>query len=593
MQLTRTIRRALTGIALAAAATALAASAAYAQQQVEVTAEVDRVELAVGEVLELTVTIIGPLNPQYPSIPKYDGLRPLGPPSRFSETTIRNEMMRSRVSYHYRFVAEKVGNVTIAPISVTVSGQTYRTEPITVAVLRGIGGQTPPAVEERPPSRDGLPSGSPMFVTASIDNDRPYLGQQVTYTFKFYRRSVLTPTFGRFGQPRYEPPDFSGFWNNYETDQTEYAEKIDSNVYRVVELQTVLFPSVVGEIVIEPAVLTVPVDFFEAPNFLESAPVVVEVRPLPPAAPAGFTGAVGRFDVAAAVDTTTGKVNEPVQLTVNVQGEGNIETLPDPAWPEFEDWRVFESTTSTTNRVIDGRLVGSRVYESILVPRKAGALTIPEIRYTYYDPDAEQYAEAATPPMVISIAEGDELSPLPPSSDGGTTVERTGSDVRHIRPAPSSLRRSGRRLTGSVVYWAAWGVPLLALAGAVAWRRRQTAIESDRASACRRNALPDARTALARAGESGNDPRVAAAEIVSSYLAARLGASVDGLTREVLYRRIREAGVPPDLVRRVEDTLAGGEAAKYAPSMDCAVGTSGHLECAARLLTDLEKEMEA
>ena len=116
-----------------------------------------------------------------------------------------------------------------------------------------------------------------MFVTAYVDDDTPYLGQQITYTFKFYRRSALFPSFGRYGQPRFSPPGFSGFWKIQEPDQDEYTEIIGSNRYQVVELTTVLFPTVVGTLVIEPAGLTVPIDFFEAPNYLEAESIVVEV----------------------------------------------------------------------------------------------------------------------------------------------------------------------------------------------------------------------------------------------------------------------------------------------------------------------------
>ena len=432
-----------------------------------------------------------------------------------------------------------------------------------------------------------------MFVTASVDNEKPYLGQQVTYTFKFYRRSVLFPSFGRFGQPRYAPPGFSGFWNGQETDQDEYTETIGSNRYQVVELQTVLFPTVVGTLVIEPAGLTVPIDFFESPNFLETDPIVIEVQPLPPTAPAGFTGAVGSFDISAEVDNTNGKLNEPVQLTVRVEGEGNVETLPDPAWPDFEDWRVFESPSESSSSVVDGQLVGTRTYESVLVPEKAGVLTVPVIGYTFYDPSVEEYVEAVTEPIVMSIAEADGMSPLLPSPGGGTAVERAGSDVRHIKPVPSTLQQSGGRFIGAAAYWAVWTIPLLALVGAVAWRRRQTASERDLAAARKRNALPEARNALARAGESGADPRVAVADILSEYLSARLDMPVTGLTHEAVDRWLQGLGVPLELALQVEGILGAAEMAKYAPEVDDALAAEEHFERTARLLNEIEEAIDA
>ena len=565
--------------------------AVHAQQQdIDVTAEVDKTELAVGEEFTLWIKIDGALNPRQPAIPNYDGIRRLGPPSI---QWVRDGTGTTVFAYVYRFEATKVGKVTIEPISVTVSGQTLSTEQVEVEVFQGLVVPTPGPGQGQPSSDDESSEDGIMFVTASIDDDKPYLGQQVTYAFKFYRRSVLFPSFGRFGQPRYAPPGFSGFWNGQETDQDEYTETIGSNRYQVVELQTVLFPTVVGTLVIEPAGLTVPIDFFESPNFLETDPIVIEVQPLPPTAPAGFTGAVGSFDISAEVDNTNGKLNEPVQLTVRVEGEGNVETLPDPAWPDFEDWRVFESPSESSSSVVDGQLVGTRTYESVLVPEKAGVLTVPEIGYTFYDPSVEEYVEAVTEPIVMSIAEADGMSPLLPSPGGGTAVERAGSDVRHIKPVPSTLQQSGGRFIGAAAYWAVWTIPLLALAGAVAWRRRQTASERGLAAARKRNALPEARNALARAGQSGADPRVAVADILSEYLSARLDMPVTGLTHEAVDRWLQGLGVPLELALQVEGILGAAEMAKYAPQVGDALAAEEHFERAARLLNDIEEAIDA
>ena len=353
-----------------------------------------------------------------------------------------------------------------------------------------------------------------------------------------------------------------------------------------------LFPSVVGTIAIEPAALTVPTGSSGAPNIIESVPVAVDVRPLPPGAPARFTGAVGRFDISAEVDAATGRVNEPVQLTVRVSGEGNIEALPDPAWPEFAGWRVIESPADAASQVVAGRLTGSRTYGIVLVPEEAGELTIPEILYTHFDPDLGEYVRRATAPIVMSIADDDGLSAAP-TLPVIAAAEQNGPEVRPLKAVPSSLRQSGTELTGSVVYWAAWGIPLLALAGAAAWRRRQAALERALAVSRRQHALRDARTALARAVASGDDPRIASAEAVLSYLSARLETPVGGLTREALLWRLREAGVPPDLERRLDDTLAAGEAAGYTPLAILDDGNRDPAERAAQLLSQLEEAIDA
>ena len=424
-----------------------------------------------------------------------------------------------------------------------------------------------------------LPSGEPLFLTAFVDSDRPYIGQQVTYVSKIYQRSDLPRSL------HYESPGFAGFWKPRPTEQSEQSETIDSEEYRVIELRTILFPSVVGTIEVEPGVLTASASPSEARIVVESVPVPVDVRPLPTGDPVGFTGAVGRFEVSADVDTTTMRMNDTVLLTVEVQGSGNIDALPDPPWPEFQGWRVIESPAVASSDVIDGRLVGSRTYERVLVPELAGELTVPGISYTYFDPDLEQYAQTATSQIVISIAAVDGVPSVPPSVVGAED-DRAVQGARRIKAVPPSVRKSGGEMTESVVYWAMWGLPLFAIAGAAVWRRRRDSLEAALADSRRRNALPNAKSMLARAVADGHDQGIAAADAVLFYLSDRFGEPLTGLTREALGQQLRDAGIPAEVAERVEHTLASGEEARYTPGAQSV--DQDRIERATQLLIELD-----
>ena len=353
-----------------------------------------------------------------------------------------------------------------------------------------------------------------------------------------------------------------------------------------------LFPSVVGAVDIVPAVLEVSAGTPGIPGRLESRAVAMEVRPLPSGAPAAFTGAVGRFDISASSDSTEGRINEPVRLTVNISGEGNIEALPNPPSPEFVGWRVIESPVSSDSHVVAGQVTGSRTYEIILVPEKSGGLTIPEIRYPYFDPLSEQYVQVATPLIAVNVA-GADGSPPVPELPAVEAADQESPVMRSLKKVPPSPRQAGTRLTDNVVYWAAWGIPLLAVVGAVVWRRRSAALEAARAETQRRSALPDARSALSRAVSSGVDPKVAAAEAVMSYLSARLETPLSGSTRESLIRRLEEAGVQPELQERVNDSLTEGESARYTPPGGSFASDLSHSDRALQLMDELERAISA
>ena len=427
-----------------------------------------------------------------------------------------------------------------------------------------------------------LPSGASLFVTASVDNGQPYIGQQITYVSRIYQRADSPHLL------HYQPPGFAGFWNPGATEQTEHTETIDAMEYRVIELRTVLFPSVVETIEIDPGVLTAPASSSDGPIVVESVPILVDVRALPTGSPAGFTGAVGRFEVSADVDTANIRMNESVLLTVKVQGSGNIDALPDPHWPEFRGWRMIESPSAINSEVIDGQLVGSRTYEVVLVPETPGDLSVPEISYAHFDPDREEYVQAVTAPITVSVAGAAGETPLSPSSAIGAEDEAVGSKAKPIRAAPPQLRKSGGEMTNSVIYWVVWCLPLLAIAGSAVWRRRRDAREAALADSRRRNALPNARAMLARAVANGEDHAIASADALSSYLSDRFGEPLTGITREALVERLTGAGVTTQLAQQVDDTLAAGEVARYTPEASDDRHPKEGLRRVTQLMTELD-----
>ena len=428
------------------------------------------------------------------------------------------------------------------------------------------------------------PPGEALFIRASVDNEGPYLGQQITYSLRIYQSKDANLSSVRV---RYNPPDFAGFWNSQQTRQHEYEETIGSSEYRVVEVRTVLFASVVGAGSIEPAVLEASTGASGTPSRLVGPTVPVDVRPLLVPEPEGFTGAVGRFEISSSADAAEGKLNEPVLLTLRISGEGNIEALPDPGWPEFAGWRVIESPVTIESQVVARQVTGSRTYQIVMMPEHAGRLTIPEIRYPYFDPALKRYVELATAPIGVSISDA-ASSPAVPPLPVVAEAEEENPTVRPIKPVPPNIRQAATELTDSLVYWAAWAVPALIIAGTVVWRRRMAARKAARAEALRNSALTDALAALESAVASGGDPRVAASEAVLSYLSARLETQVNGRTCEALLGRLSEAGVSSDLEDRVGGTLAAGESARYTPPAGGSAGAGNHADRTSQLLGELE-----
>jgi hypothetical protein len=574
----------------------LAAAPTYAQGQSPITATVDRTALSTGETLNLMVTVTTDLTtmPQ-PLIPSLAGFNILGT-STSSQINIINGAINSQVIYNYQLQPTQTGDLVINPISLTINGQNYTTPPITIQVSQGSGAPAPqpaPSTRQAAPTSTGF-NGQDVFVEAEVSHPNPYLGEQVTYTFRLYQ---IADIFSMFDQPYFELPAFTGFWSEGQPAQNQYRVQAGGAIYNVTEVSTLLFPSKVGQLTIEPAQISVPGGFFSSSQQLQTEPISMEVKPLPANAPVTFNGAVGQFSLSSTVDTTETKVNEPITWQINLNGYGNLKAIPEPAWPEMPDWRSYDSQTSINSDNQKGQMGGYTVYERLLVPLKEGQYTLPALEYSYFDPTTGQYQTLTTEPIPVTVAPGDGVvsqSPvsLPPAQTNFTeTAASVTTDIHHLKPVPAELSFAERPVTESPLYWLAWSIPLVGLVGHFAWQRREQYWQHHRSLARSSQAGKRARKTLAQARQSRQDIYSIASQALTDYLADKFDQPVAGLTQSALTELLAKYGLPANLIARVMDCLTAVELGRYAPGADQPAHAENLLQELDELIRDLEKAL--
>ncbi len=606
----------------------LAVAPTYAQAQDVVVAEVDRNDITTDDILNLTVAIDSSLgDPSQPVLPVLDGFEVLGT-SRGTQMTIINGDMSMQTTYRYSLRPVARGDFVIEPISVSSNGNVYYTAPIAVRVSQGTGLPSQPnsplslfpSLSNFPglsnfPSLGNLPtlpnqptspsapslvpvdpapapmelSGQDFFVEAVVDNPNPFQGQQINYAIRFYQ-AINAP-----GQIEYEPPTFTGFWAKQVPEQGEYNIQAAGRNYHVTELKTILFPTIVGDVTIEPTSMGIPGDFFSRSMNLRSQPVLLDVQPLPDGAPASFAGAVGNYDIQAAVDVPTTVVNDTITWQVAVTGEGNIDNLADPLWPESSEWRAFDSEAVVDSRIEDGKVVGSRQYDRVVVPTIAGNIALPPIEFSYFNPDMGQYQTVSTEPIAITVeSDGDDNIAVPPSpainDNANAAATGIGPDILGMKDAPAKWHLASKPLIQQNGFWLLWTIPILVLAGHFGWqswqRKRFDNTDSRRSQKAARNA----QQALSAARKNSDGAYEAAGQILTTYLSQKLNQSVVGLTQTSLAQLLREKGVVPGLVDRVQNCLMLSEMGRYAPA-NADIASGDILVETKQIINELERSL--
>ena len=515
---------------------------------------VDRTDMTTADVLTLTIKVEGiPNVSPPPTPPAVPGLRLVGQESK-AEHNYSSGTLVTKFQFRFMYRPVRTGAIEIDAQAVVIESKVYVTDPIEINVTAAA---MPNSAQLPAMSQPSSLSGQDLFLEAEVDNDTPYIGEQIIHTIRYYSTSNTN-------RPIYDLPDYAGFWNPNKTILGEGAVSSFGRRYNVKETRTILFPTLAGSITIEPTTVTAQSGFPSSPRVeLATRQVELNVRQLPPNDPSAFTGAVGRYDIAGSVDVATVPVGEPVVLTVTVSGEGNAELLPAPAWPEIPGWRSFDNDTTFTASVSDGKMVGSKTFKRMLVPDISGVYDLPPVEYAYFDPESEEYVTVATQPFRVEAvaAPGAEPNELSEPADGSVAEE---ADIRYIKPAPASMRQGGDTLVSSGAFRALWLAPVAAFVGVVVWL-----VAARRMGTLRwREDEPGAgELALARLAdiEPGASSADAADLALHGYLTAALSSPTCGLTAAAIGERLAERGVSAETTELLRETLAKIDEMRFSP----------------------------
>jgi len=425
-------------------------------QEIRITSTLDKRTVNINQEIHLTIRIEGASgNVQAPRLPDYKGFDTFYT-GRSSHMTFINGRSSARIEFSYVLVAKEVGEFVLDPIEMTVSGRQFRTDPVQVEVRSTGLGTTPgsSALPYRPSARatarsssssqpsyrsppvNFVPSDENIFVKAWIDKTSVYPNEQVLLTYSLYTRY----------DTRYEgfdeEPEVSGFWiEEFPAEREIRRETVRINGKRYVKAEIkkmALFPTAAADYTIQPGTLKVSIrqepqstsvfdeffndSFFSGGNFfarrenrlLKPPPIALIVKDFPARnKPSSFEGAVGNFRLSAALDKRELRQNEPVTMTLVIEGEGNIETLNKPTLPDLPKFKVYESDT-TSQLYKSGHVIGGRkTFEIVFIPIEAGTLILPAMPFSFFDPSHASYRTLMTPEFVLEVEPSKEKFELP------------------------------------------------------------------------------------------------------------------------------------------------------------------------------------
>ncbi len=560
-------------------------------------ASVDRKQVGLGDTLTLTLTVNSEKGVDKSAVtpPDTGSLRVAGTSITESTSFVLSggtQTFTRIQSFHYVLQPTQLGTVRIGPAQLRVGGQTLKTEPIQVLVTR----QPAPAPRQKPPGPthgrrfpgswldeewedflrrpDVFPKDEvgpdDLYVKMQVSPQNVCEGQQVTAKLKIYSRVGA-----RISTIRWPALDDFFTVDRDVSDSPSEQTIIDNRVMlsKLIDAKA-LFPLRAGEAELGSAEVEVELSTnpFYPPEIrtLRTRPLAITVQELPAEGRPGNFDAVnvGRFSLAAEVDSLEVNLNQPVTLVLTLSGTGAIQRVRPPALPSLGQFRVFDSTTEVKAPQKGLEVKGSKRSEIILVPLASGELEIPPLGFSFFDPKEQRYRSLTTEKISLKVT----------ASDGGTQPSVGAPHEVNVlagsfQPIIFESRLEGG---GPPLVRGAFFLPLLAVPPAlyllvllVTFLRAREQQDSSRARM--RRAWAEARKQLRAASRclSAGDAENFFRQLRESLYCAvegRLGRSLHGFTLEEATQVLAEEGFAPQMAEAWRAEVENCDSGRFAPS---------------------------
>lgn len=316
-------------------------------------------------------------------------------------------------------------------------------------------------------------------------------------------------------------------------------------------------------------------------------PTTVDVLPLPAAdQPDSFTGAIGDFAMEVYTDRESTRAGEPIMLSIEISGRGNFERINGPVIPESADWRSYAPESKFQPRAEGKALRGTKRFDYVMIPNKAGKLEIPGVEFAYFEPEAKRYTRLNAPPLPIEVSPSDRparapaptnQAPSAPSVEALPLQKELSMEeaLLTLDYRPKATRRASGKLLEDPRFWGVQALLALALTGTALGLRRTRRLAEDPAFAGRVQAKRAA-AAAAKYARQANDPETFYAQAQTAVrlaMTARSGQSLRTADRQELAAAMQREGTATEAIEATRRLFAAADALRFAgnaPTADLA-----------------------
>lgn len=531
-----------------------------------------------------------------PDIPDFQIL--MGPSTSQSSSIqiINNSISRSQnYSFTYILRGDKVGRFTIPGASIEVDGKRVESNSLTIEVVESdaqASAGSPQQAEQSVP--DGAISDADLYIVSTVNKNEAWQDEAILLTTKIYTRTSLEGI-SDINQPELRNFVVEDLPAQANAIQWE-AQNIGGRTYRVgIFSQRVLYAQTAGTHTIEPTTMEFLIrqrqarqsqsifgDFFDSYRTVKkrvsTKPLTVKIKALPSPRSASFSGIVGNVSMKVTASKTQAEVNDGITLKAEISGTGNHRLAKNPTFQIPPDFDVFDPNVSNNIAQTWQGGKGSRIVETLIIPRHSGRFEIPPVEYSFFNPSTGRYQILRSEGITIEVARGSGEEAITSSAGrpGSTTRESVkflGQDIRYIKSGSVVLKPADSFLFGSTLFILGYIIPLLLFIAIYLLNKKRIKENADLARVKNRKANKLAKKRLKQSAEllkKGNKEGFfeELTRALWGYTGDKLSIPGSSLTKDNARSILLDNGADQETTDEFLSILDTCEYARYSPTND-------------------------
>jgi len=450
----------------------------------------------VGEQFQLIYTFNG--RDGKVNMPQLKGFSLLGGPNVGYNSSFQNNngkvTQSISTSYTYILKAKSTGKFTIPPATLIIDRKKYRSNSLTIEVVKGSSGNKNQQHQKSGESKTTAVSSKELFAKTIISKTKVYQGEAIAVTQKIYSKYQIADI-SNFSQP-----SFTGFWTE-DIDIGRLAVEVEAynneKYYVLVLKKSIIYPQKSGIIEIDPMKIECVIQRVKTRKArsraeqmwygstikytenelhkLKSRKIIIKVAALPSEGKTSdFSGAVGSFKLTSSLTKEELNANEATNLKIVISGKGNLKLIEEPDIEFPPDFEVYDPKITNNIKTNESGMSGSKTFDYLIIPRNAGRYKIKPVVFTYFDVNNKAYKKLLSTKYELRVGKSDgSESNITVSNIDQEDIKYIGSDIRHIANHSFVLQNTGTFFFSSPLYFFLLHIPLLIFVLIIIiWRHR-------------------------------------------------------------------------------------------------------------------------